>query len=60
MYVCVYIYIYIYIYIHISCWVEVRPNLPTEIIPSKTCRLDLSGKLPMDMRIPPLNISDCA
>ena len=30
------------------------PNLPTNIIPTKIAGLKLSGKYPMDMRIPPL------
>ena len=29
---------------------------PTKIIPTKICRLTISGKRPMDLRIPPLNI----
>ena len=32
------------------------PNLPTKIIPTKICRLIISGKVPMDMRIPPLKL----
>ena len=32
------------------------PNLPTKIIPTKICRLKVSGRLPVDLRIPPLNI----
>ena len=32
------------------------PNLPTQIVPNKICWLKLSGKCPMDMRIPPLRI----
>ena len=32
------------------------PNLPTNIIPAKIRWLKLSGKFPMVMRIPPLNI----
>ena len=32
------------------------PNLPTKIIPAKICRLKISGRFPMDMRIQPLNI----
>ena len=34
-------------------------NLHTNIIPAKICRLRLSGKFPMDMRIPPLEIKIC-
>ena len=30
------------------------PNLPTNSIPTHIARLKLSGKFPMDMRIPPL------
>ena len=30
------------------------PNLPTKIIPTKICRLNISGKFTMDMRTPPL------
>ena len=33
-----------------------RPNLPTNIIPTKIAWLKLSGKSPMDIRIPPLKI----
>ena len=33
-----------------------KPNLPTKIIPAKIRFLKLSGKFPMDMRIPPLDI----
>ena len=29
-------------------------NLPTSIVPTNIARLKLSGKSPMDMRIPPL------
>ena len=32
------------------------PNLPAKIIPAKIRRLKLSGRFPMDMRIPPLKI----
>ena len=32
------------------------PNLPTEIIPTKIRRLELSGRFPVDMRVPPLEI----
>ena len=32
------------------------PNLPTKIIPAKICWLKYSGKFPMDMGIPPLEI----
>ena len=35
----------------------VTPNLSTNIIPTKSARLRLSGKLPADTRIPPLNIN---
>ena len=30
------------------------PNLPTKIIPAMIAWVRISGKLPMDMRIPPL------
>ena len=30
------------------------PNAPTNIVPTNIARLNLSGKFPMDMRIPPL------
>ena len=30
------------------------PNLPTKIIPTKSPRLKISRKFPIDMRIPPL------
>ena len=36
-----------------SAW---RPNLPTKITPAKTARLKPSGRFPIDLRIPPLNI----
>ena len=32
------------------------PNLPTNITPTKIAWLKLSGKFPMDMRIPPLRV----
>ena len=32
------------------------PNLPTKIIPTKTAWLKLSGRFPMGLGIPPLNI----
>ena len=58
MYVCMYVYIYmsidityIYIYIYLH-----TPNLPN-IIPTKIVRLKLSGKSPVDMRIPPLTFN---
>ena len=35
---------------------RVTRNLPTKIIPTKIPRLELSGKFPTDLRIPPLNI----
>ena len=35
---------------------DLTPNLPTKIIPTKICRLNNSGKSPLDMRIPPLEI----
>ena len=34
----------------------VSPDPPTKIVPSKICRPKLSGKFPMDMRIPLLEI----
>ena len=34
-----------------------RPNLPTKIIPTKICRLSISGEFPTDVRIPPLEIN---
>ena len=33
------------------------PNIPTNIVPTNIARLKLSGKSPMDMRIPPLTIN---
>ena len=33
---------------------EGTPNLPTNIVPANIARLKLSGKSPMDVRIPPL------
>ena len=35
------------------------PNLPSKIIPAKIPRLNLSGKSPMDMRIPALKSRLC-
>ena len=32
------------------------PDLPAKIVPTKIRRLEISGKFPMDMRIPPLEI----
>ena len=32
------------------------PNLPTKIIPTKICGLKMSGKFPLDMRIPALKL----
>ena len=32
------------------------PNLPAKIVPTKIVRLKLSGKLPVDVRIPPRKI----
>ena len=34
----------------------ITPNLPTNIMPTKIARLKLSGKSPMDLRIPPIQI----
>ena len=34
----------------------ITPNLPTKIVPTNIARLKLSGKSPMDVRIPPLQI----
>ena len=68
---CVYIYIYIYIYICIYIYTyrerdvylvypeetrSRRPNLHIKVLPAKIRRLDISGKSPMDMIIPPLEI----
>ena len=69
MYVCVYAcmctyaYIYIYVYTHIVVYehsimlgqhlITYTPNLPTNVTPTNIARLRLSGKSPMDMRIPP-------
>ena len=33
---------------------KITPNLPTKIIPTKICRLELSGKISKDLGIPPL------
>ena len=63
--VCIYIYIYIYIYTcdssskfgHRSLAGTKRtPNFPSQIIHTEIAWLKLSGKFPMDLRIPPLNI----
>ena len=36
-------------------------NLPTKVIPAEIRRLGISGKFPMDVRIPPLEIDiNCA
>ena len=35
-------------------WGQCTPNLPTNIVPTNNAWLKLSGKFPMDMRIPPL------
>ena len=35
---------------------RITPNLPNKIIPTKIAWLKLSGKPPMDMRIPPLEL----
>ena len=35
-------------------WMYVTPNLPTNITATNIAWLKLSGKFPMDMRIPPL------
>ena len=32
------------------------PNLPAKIVPTKTPWLKLSGRFPMDLRIPPLKL----
>ena len=34
------------------------PNLPTKNLPTKIAGLKLSGKFPLDMRIPPLKIKN--
>ena len=55
-------YTYIYIYIYILGAVDAArrprgrytPNLPTDIVPTNIVRLKLSGKIPMDMTVPPL------
>ena len=45
---------------HLECWgldssmVSSSPNLPTKIIHAKIRWLNISGKSPMDMRVPPL------
>ena len=39
-----------------ACVILRTPNLPTKIIPTKIASLKLSGRFPMDMRIPPLRI----
>ena len=66
--VCMYIYIYIYIWRTRgrrppcdgwrSAWScgQHTPNLPTKMIPTKIAWLELSGKSPMDMRIPSFRI----
>ena len=36
------------------CSKDLAPNLPTKIIPAKMRWLNISRKLPMDMRVPPL------
>ena len=63
-YTCVYNHIYIYTHkgFH-STFAEIfshspraAPSLPTKIIPTNICRLEISGTFHMDMRIPPLTI----
>ena len=51
-----YIYIYIYIYIRVfhRRATNSLPNLPANTVPTNIASLKLSGKSPMDMRIPPL------
>ena len=49
LYIYIYIYVYVYTYVYGS-----KPNLPTNIVPTNIARLKLSGRSPMDMRIPPL------
>ena len=40
-----------------TCWLlRATPNLPTNITPTNIARLQLSGKFPMGLRIPPLQI----
>ena len=39
-----------------QCVEAPAPNLPTNIVPTYIALLKLSGKSPMDMRIPPLQI----
>ena len=36
--------------------IDRTPNPPTNIVPTNIARLKLSGKSPLDMRIPPLKI----
>ena len=64
----IHIYIYMYIALRAELWRAHRlsarppprlsplctPNLPINIIPTKIALLKLSGKSPMDMRIPSL------
>ena len=63
IYMCVYIYIYIYIYTYrvslgqtLQFFVLVRPVSLLRIFPTKIRWLKLSGRFPVGMRIPPLEI----
>ena len=70
MYIHIHIYVYIYIYIYQiyevrllgsgspSAWpLSSTPNLPTNIVPTNIARLELSGKSPVGLGIPPLKIN---
>ena len=72
MYIYIYIHVYThYMYTHVyiayasprghtelrSDPIRCTPNLPPKIIPTKISRLIISGKVPIDMRIPPLIIT---
>ena len=37
----------------------IAPSLPTKSTPVKIRRFNISGKFPMDMRIPPLEVRFC-
>ena len=36
--------------------IRAKPNLPTNKIPAKICRLNISRNSPTDMRFPPLQV----
>ena len=68
MYICIYICVYIYVYydtfISLSLYISICIYLYIYIyiantIPAKICRLNISRRFPVDMRIPPLRSRVC-